>query len=562
MAKKITKIDTKFSSKKEKKDKIEEIKEVEEIEEIKEELDIELDHSKIPSISNKTDIKHKKKDYSKTVDLRKVKEKIVNKNKKKNDKKKEEPKKIKVVEKKKLLTDTEINILKEKLNIKNKSLVFTSHVKRRVKIKRGKKLLLIAFILCIFLVIALSIHLTLFLINKNKTEKRLLKESEIAKEIGSHYGKFVKIVNESKIYSDVAMKEEIGTIFGDYKVELKEEEIYYTKKAFFIPEFNGYINYKDVSPIEKIDNNFDQRYKNYGYFNLNLKTKSGFTLYDSDGTNLFKLNTSMDFPIIVNNDEGKYYVNYNDRFSYILSDDVETVYNQNNGAIGIPDRITTLCYHTVKDSCSDIYVCRQKDRYNSDLEAIKNSGYFTLTLQEMYWYMYELVNLPKKSVLITFDDGYELPNVIEGLKKYDLHGNSFLVTSWVNDLDQYRDSHISFGSHTHNMHNTWECKTGNSKIGSSTQGGGILCKPKDYVLEDLKKSRSIADDTNALCYPFYDFNDYSEGLAKEAGFKIAFIGAYGGYRTSHNDNPYRIRRMTIWDTTQTSKVLQYVQGTA
>lgn len=560
MAKKITKIDTKFTSKKENKNNNN--NNLEDNKTINDELDTELDHSKIPSVSTKTDIKHKKKDYSKTVDLKKVKDKIVNKNKKKNDKKEEEPKQIKVVEKKKLLTDTEINILKEKLDIKNKALVFTSHVKRKVKIKRGKKLLLIAFILCIFLVIGLSIYLALFLINKNKEEMKILKQNEIAKEIGSHYGKFVKIVNESKIYSDVAMKEEIGTIFGDYKVELKEEEIYYTKKAFFIPEFNGYISYKDVSPIEKIENNFDQRYKNYGYFNLNLKTKSGFTLYDSDGTNLFKLNTSMDFPIIVNNDEGKYYVNYNDRFSYILSDDVETVYNQNNGAIGIPNMVTTLCYHTVKDSCSEIYTCRQKDRFNADLEAIKNAGYFTLTLQEMYWYMYEMVNIPAKSVLLTFDDGGELPNIVDSLKKYDMHGNSFLITSWFANLDQIKDSHLSFGSHTHNMHNPWECGGGLSKIGSSSQGGGILCKPRDYILDDLKKSRAVVENSNAFCYPFYDFNDYSEGLLKEAGFKIAFIGAYGGYRYSHDDSPYRIRRMTIWDTTSTNEVLNYVTGRA
>ena len=241
-------------------------------------------------------------------------------------------------------------------------------------------------------------------------------------------------------------------------------------------------------------------------------------------------------------------------FSYILSDDVETVYNQNNGAIGIPDRITTLCYHTVKDSCSDIYVCRQKDRYNSDLEAIKNSGYFTLTLQEMYWYMYELVNLPKKSVLITFDDGYELPNVIEGLKKYDLHGNSFLVTSWVNDLDQYRDSHISFGSHTHNMHNQYECP------GYGYQGGGILCLPEETILNDLKTSSDILGGSKYLAYPFFDFNERAIKLLKQTGYHMAFIGEYDSKGLSYPQvtDKYKIRRMTIFNDTSMNEFISYL----
>ena len=50
----------------------------------------------------------------------------------------------------------------------------------------------------------------------------------------------------------------------------------------------------------------------------------------------------------------------------------------------------------------------------------------------------------------------------------------------------------------------------------------------------MKKSRELLDGSTAFCYPFYEYNSYSENLLKEAGFTMAFIGevpaSYGPYK--------------------------------
>ena len=146
-------------------------------------------------------------------------------------------------------------------------------------------------------------------------------------------------------------------------------------------------------------------------------------------------------------------------------------------------------------------------------------------MNELELYMDGKIQLPK-SILITFDDGGWTDVAIDVLEEYKMYATFFLITSWFNPKDYKSTAYTEFHSHSHDLHNGGKCPGG--------QGAPIKCIDKDTILADLKKSRELLNGSTAFCYPFYEYNSYSENLLKEAGFTMAFIGevtaSYGPYK--------------------------------
>ena len=89
------------------------------------------------------------------------------------------------------------------------------------------------------------------------------------------------------------------------------------------------------------------------------------------------------------------------------------------------------------------------------------------------------------------------------------------------------------------MHTNGVCPMG--------QGGGIRCLSEDKIQADLEASRETLNNTEAFCYPFYEYNDYAVEQVKKAGFKLAFIG--GNKMVTKDTNPYLIPRYVIYKNT-------------
>ena len=238
----------------------------------------------------------------------------------------------------------------------------------------------------------------------------------------------------------------------------------------------------------------------------------------------------------------------------IYQNDVKEIKESNNTTKINASKVTTFLYHRVYDTnekCTDIYICKKKSAFDTEMKYLKDNNYLTLKMEEMYLFLTNKIQI-EKPVLLTFDDGYLWKNVIEVLEKYDLYGSGFIITGRFNDYSVYESENFELHSHTNNMHTAGYCKSG-------LQGGGILCKSEKDVLEDLNKSRDILKNPIALSYPFYDYNDRAIQLVKKAGFKMSFIGLGGkGGKTSVNGDLYKISRATIWDTTSFSKWKGYL----
>lgn len=382
---------------------------------------------------------------------------------------------------------------------------------------RKKRNLKSILFLIIILVILISILLICF---QNRKEIIDLNENDIQ----NHYNQFVKTNKEAKIYelNDNNYKE-VGFFSKDIELELLEINSNNDTKYFPIKNLNIYVYYEDVDPIDTISIKSD-RYKNYITFNSNIVTNNTTNFYDENNKLLLSIDKSYNLPIIVK-DDNRYGVEFNNELVYVMKDDTKNLVNSNNSSLKNSDGIPVLNYHFVyedgDEGCKE-EICHSATQIKQHFEYIKNNNYFTPTMKELEMYIDGKIQLPSKSVVVTFDDGIRADVAKKYIDMYQINATLFLITSWF-DKEQFESEYMEVHSHGHDLHNTGVCPGG--------QGGAIKCMEENRLLEDLSTSRSKLNDTTVFCYPFYEYNEYSIDILKKAGFTMAFAGEYAGGKT-------------------------------
>lgn len=222
-------------------------------------------------------------------------------------------------------------------------------------------------------------------------------------------------------------------------------------------------------------------------------------------------------------------------------------------------KIAVLNYHFFYDSsigekCNES-ICLDISNFRKQLDYLKNNGYKTLTMKEFNDWMDKKITLPKKSVLITIDDGAMGTSKINGnklipiLEEYQMHATLFLITGWWN-IENYRSEYLEVHSHGNELHHGNYCKNG--KCGAK---GTLLSK--EELVDDLKTSISKIDNNNlSFCYPFYAYNNTMISALKETGFKLAFIG--GNKKASRSNNKYLVPRYVIYKNTSLNSFINMI----
>ena len=437
-------------------------------------------------------------------------------------------------------------------NKKNNSIEMTKELKiiksnnRQLKKEHKKNIRIKKRILVIFLFLLLVAFLFgLGYIVKEKYKEKvrldnLKKEQELISEISSHYNVYVKTNKESLLYND--KEEVVGNVPVDTELLLKKMSIDKNTKYFEIVNFEGYyIKYEDVEKINNLTS-FDKRYKNYIIFNENIITDDKTIFYDENNVKVYEFHTSFNLPIIIK-DTDKYGVEFNDRLLYIKSDNVKEIKYFHNTDVNNATGVAVLNYHAFYDennydesrNCVTS-ICHSKSQFKTHLNYIKENNILTLKMNEIEMYIDGKIQLPK-SVLITIDVGPKTNHAVDMLTEYEMYATIFLITDWFDEKNYYKTNFIELHSHSHNLHDGGKCPGG--------QGGAIKCLDREVLLADLRMSREELNGTSVFCYPFYEYNDYSINVLKEAGFTMAFAGYYGNGLVKVGADKFRLPRYVI-----------------
>ena len=396
---------------------------------------------------------------------------------------------------------------------------------------------IIKIILFIILLCLIGISIYYFISSKNKETTDMNTVTYIKK----HYNEYVKTNKESILYDK--NNKEIGKINKNINIKLDKTNINKDTTVFKITGLDYYIKYQDVEPVEEFK--IDDSYNRYIPFNSNVVTTDKTTFYNENGY-VYEINTSIDLPIIIK-DKDKYYVSYNNELLYVKKNEVKVKDHKNSNEVTRND-IRVLTYHAVyKDGekCKNKDICEKYDMFESQIKYLADNNYMALTMKELELFLDKKINIPKKSIVITLDDGNLAKNAVEVLDKYKINATFFIITGRYEDALSVPTEYVDYQSHTDNLHNNYKCPGGE-------QGGQLLCEKEDNIKNDLELSRKKIQEHQegevfALSYPFFDWNQRAVKILKESGFRLAFIGEWdNGGMNNYNTNRMLLHRKTIF----------------
>ena len=431
------------------------------------------------------------------------------------------------------------------------------------KNKNKKKNIKFVSLIIIIIILILLVALYFFYINKNiniKNESNKVIEEKISlDEIKANYNDYVKITDNNNLYiKEDDTYTEFSTIHGEIEVSL-DTDYEIVDEYFKIKDSDYYIKYDSVLKIDTLSNTTDEYkyYKNYIPYNEFVILNDNSKLF-IDNISYYEVNGGS-YPIIIK-DDSRYGIEFNNRLVYVNNDDIKEVVQSNNTTSEIAEDISVLNYHFVvsaNNENGELSECKQTicitdTMFDSHIKYLADNNYYAVSLKDLELFIDGKIQLPKKSVSITIDDGWYVHRSVSILEKYQKLGTLFLIGSLASQ-DAYKSEYLEIHSHTWNMHGL---KTGDDCPNSSFRGG-ITCFDKEIILNDLKRSRESLNNTTYFCYPFYDYNNRAIELLKEAGFTMAFAGQ-NGTKVKVGIDKYRIPRYVIYNYTSMSTFINYI----
>lgn len=214
-------------------------------------------------------------------------------------------------------------------------------------------------------------------------------------------------------------------------------------------------------------------------------------------------------------------------------------------------KIPMLMYHNINDdyNIKDRTVEMSKNEFVSQMKAIKEEGYETISFYEYIDYVNGKAELPEKPIIITFDDGY-LNNYTVAfpiLKEMNMKATIFIITGRMGMQNGVKYPHF-----------TWQQakemeESGLIDIESHTNFHNELDKISNLnVIYELRKSKYLIDrhlgkNTSILAYPYGYYNDAVIKAAESAGYLAAVrIRTEKPGVNTKNQGVYELKRITAY----------------
>lgn len=221
--------------------------------------------------------------------------------------------------------------------------------------------------------------------------------------------------------------------------------------------------------------------------------------------------------------------------------------------------VPIIMYHQVKNKNLGKDVISPAE-FESDLKYLAENNYTTITMTELIDYVYNGAQLPENPVILSFDDGYytTYKYVYPLLKEYNMKIVLAIIGKSTDDFSKVNDTNVEHAhltwdhlsemaesglvevqNHSYNLH-----KIAGGRYGSGQIKNEPLSQYSTIITEDINtlqdKITSIINTTpNTYAYPYGKYNDNTDAILKECGFRATLSVTYGVNLISR-DNPDKL----------------------
>jgi peptidoglycan/xylan/chitin deacetylase (PgdA/CDA1 family) len=196
------------------------------------------------------------------------------------------------------------------------------------------------------------------------------------------------------------------------------------------------------------------------------------------------------------------------------------------------------------------------DVFRRQMRWLKLHGYRTITQRMLYDALMCGDRLPRKPIVITFDDGYRdaYTKASPVLARFGMRATAYVITGRISGRDSsfltwrqlrlLEERGVEIGSHTvsHYPLTTLSSEQAYAQLRSSRR-----------VLE-----RRLGHRVPWLAYPIGDYDSRIESLARRAGYRLAVTTESGATQSARR--PLALRRLRISDSTGVSGLAAMLGG--
>ncbi len=210
-------------------------------------------------------------------------------------------------------------------------------------------------------------------------------------------------------------------------------------------------------------------------------------------------------------------------------------------------QVPILCYHRFAKKCASP-LCMPEHVFEQQMKFLKDNGYRVISPDELLGFLDYRHSIPKKSVMISIDDGYRsVYNVAYPiLKKYGFTATLFIYIDYVGvssksvtwqQLAEMKAAGFSIGSHT-------VAHSDLSKKSDSESDNAYLKRVnRELTLSKEILDRKLSQDTFVLAYPFGRCTRQVRYMTEANGYRLAMTVKRGG--NLFFANPHTLNREQV-----------------
>jgi peptidoglycan/xylan/chitin deacetylase (PgdA/CDA1 family) len=183
-------------------------------------------------------------------------------------------------------------------------------------------------------------------------------------------------------------------------------------------------------------------------------------------------------------------------------------------------------YHQIGDS-SDSGLTVSVEAFAAQMRLLKKNGYHTISLEDMAGWLESDNSLPRKGVVITFDDGFKniYTHAYPILEEHGFSATVFLVVDFLGKTNNWSENKEDLRSPLLSAEEI--ASMPNISYGSHSLSHCHLTQiPESEAYEEIVSSGKKLEDQlqvpiHSFCYPYGDYNESLVRLVEQAGYCCA-----------------------------------------